>query len=251
MTPPTRRTTPLDGIATSKNAGKAFAQRIPSLATRTQPGIPDPQPWKPSRVQRHRRALSSCGQLLHVVSKQPHLNTAKAADPPSLLSPTAAPSSLETGRRRAGSRSWLAPRTASLPSHGPTPPPQRLRAASTKPAPSPVTPRAQAAWPPDSAGAHADAASPACYRADTASGRSPMSAAPLARRRADITPPARRRADEATPARPHVAGHQQRRSTLPPCRTRIGNIAIGSGRRRGGSVALTTPTPPAPASFLM
>jgi hypothetical protein len=241
MTPPIGRTTPSDAvtITTSKNTGKAFARRIPSLAARTQPRIPHPQPWKPSRVQRRHRASYSRGQLLHAGTKQLHLHAAKAARPPSLLSPTIAPSSLETGRRRARSRSRPAPRTASPPACGPTLPPRRLRAASTAPAPWLASPRAQAAWPPDPTGAHADAsprrrptaAPPAHCSAATASDRGPVGASP--------------------PARPHVAGHQQHRPMPPPRRVRICSLATGSGWRRGGSVALTTPTSPAPASFLM
>jgi hypothetical protein len=157
---------------------QGFRPENPILAAHTQPGIPDPQLWKSSRVQRRRHASSSRRQLLHAASKQPRLHVAKTADPSSLLCPTAAPPSLETARRRAGSRSQPALHTASSPVRGPTPPPRRLREASTEPAPSAVAPRAQASWPLDPAGAYAYTMPPA------AATRTPrQAAAPVVPRR--------------------------------------------------------------------
>jgi len=112
-----------------------FARRIQSLVTRAQHGIPGPQPRKPSRVQHHRRAFSSHGQFtpsrsLHSAALSPACGRdAKAADPLSLLSLTAAPPLLESGRRRAGCKSRPAPHTTPPPAHGPTPPARGLHQA--------------------------------------------------------------------------------------------------------------------------
>ena len=80
MAPPTGRMTPSDAvaIAAGRNAGKAFARRILSTA-RTQPGVPKPQPWRPSRVQRRRNAQATATKLPHIPA---HGHAADAADPP-------------------------------------------------------------------------------------------------------------------------------------------------------------------------
>ena len=79
MAPPTGRTTPSDAIAIAagRNAGKTFARRILSTA-RTQPGVPKPQSWRPSRVQRRRSAQATATKLLHIPA---HGHAAEAADP--------------------------------------------------------------------------------------------------------------------------------------------------------------------------
>ena len=80
MAPPTGRMTPSDAVAiiASRNAGKAFARRILSTAC-TQPGVPKPQPWRPSRVQRRRNAQATATKLPHIPA---YGHAADAADPP-------------------------------------------------------------------------------------------------------------------------------------------------------------------------
>ena len=71
---------PSDAVAitASRNAGKAFARRILSIA-RTQPGVPKPQPWRPSRVQRCRSAQATATKLPHFPARG---HAAEATDPP-------------------------------------------------------------------------------------------------------------------------------------------------------------------------